>query len=180
MQHQKIPIPIQTTMVSINKCSTEGIPTIRQLSEEIWKEVYPTIVSMEQIDYMLEMMYSKKALEEQITTLGHQFILVRYHDEIVGYASYSIKLKDEPKRYRLHKLYVKPELHGKGLGKAMISYISNEVSNAGGTELELNVNKKNPAVAFYKHTGFSVESEIDLQIGNGFEMNDFIMVLKLQ
>ncbi len=180
MQHQKIPIPIQTTMVSINKCSTEGIPTIRQLSEEIWKEVYPTIVSMDQIDYMLEMMYSKKALEEQITTLGHQFILVRYHDEIVGYASYSIKLKDEPKRYRLHKLYVKPELHGKGLGKAMISYISNEVSNAGGTELELNVNKKNPAVAFYKHTGFSVESEIDLQIGNGFEMNDFIMVLKLQ
>ena len=180
MQHQKIPIPIQTTMVSINKCSTEGIPTIRQLSEEIWKEVYPTIVSMEQIDYMLEMMYSKKALEEQITTLGHQFILVRYHDEIVGYASYSIKLKDEPKRYRLHKLYVKPELHGKGLGKAMISYISNEVSNAGGTELELNVNKKNPAVTFYQHTGFVVESEMDLQIGQGFEMNDFIMVLKLQ
>ena len=167
-------------MVSINKCSTEGIPTIRQLSEEIWKEVYPTIVSMEQIDYMLEMMYSKKALEEQITTLGHQFILVRYLDEIVGYASYSIKLKDEPKRYRLHKLYVKPELHGKGLGKAMISYISNEVSNAGGTELELNVNKKNPAVTFYQHTGFVVESEMDLQIGQGFEMNDFIMVLKLQ
>ena len=62
----------------------------------------------------------------------------------------------------------------------MISYISKEVISQGGTELELNVNKKNPAVSFYKHIGFSVESEIDLQIGNGFEMNDFIMVLKLQ
>jgi delta 1-pyrroline-5-carboxylate dehydrogenase len=70
-----------TTMVSINKCSTEGIPTIRQLSEEIWTKVYPSIVSMEQIDYMLEMMYSTKSLEEQMTALGHQFILVRFHDE---------------------------------------------------------------------------------------------------
>jgi len=180
LHFQKIPIPIPTIMVSISKCSTEGIPTIRQLSEEIWRKVYPSIVSMEQIDYMLDLMYSSKALEEQITSLGHQFILLNHNNESVGYASYSIKKADEPERYRLHKLYLKPELQGKGFGKAMTSYISTEVISQGGTELELNVNKKNPAVAFYNHIGFIIESEIDLQIGQGFEMNDFIMVLKLQ
>lgn len=167
-------------MVSIIKCSTESIPIIRRLSEEIWRKVYPSIVSLEQIDYMLELMYSTKALEEQITALGHQFILLNQNHESVGYASYSMKKANEPQRYRLHKLYLKPELHGTGLGKSMISYISKEVISQGGTELELNVNKKNPAVAFYKHIGFIIESEIDLQIGNDFEMNDFIMVLKLQ
>jgi ribosomal protein S18 acetylase RimI-like enzyme len=43
--------------------------------------------------------------------------------------------------------------------------------------LELNVNKYNPALGFYKKLGFSVISEEVIEIGEGYVMDDYIMEL---
>lgn len=166
-------------MHAIRPASLEDIPLIQELSQEIWHEVYPSVISLEQIDYMLERMYSTEALREQITQLGHQFLILESGDQAVGFASYSIKSEFEPERYRLHKLYLRTNLHGKGLGKELIRQICNEISKNGALKLELNVNKKNPAVGFYEHLGFYQEKETKVDIGNGFVMDDYIMVLNL-
>ena len=44
-------------------------------------------------------------------------------------------------------------------------------------QLDLFVNRTNPAVHFYKKRVFIVE-EVDLDIGNGYFMNDYRMKLK--
>lgn len=163
----------------IRPASLEDIPLIQELSSEIWHQVYPTVISVDQINFMLDTMYSSVSLDKQIRQLGHRFIILESEETGVGFASFSNKNPSEPKRYRLQKLYLKPELHGRGLGKKMVRHICHEVVELGGTELELNVNKKNPSILFYEHLGFYLEKEVIIDIGNGFVMDDYIMVLDL-
>lgn len=166
-------------MHTIRPASLDDIPLIQEMSHEIWHEVYPSVISLEQIGYMLEKMYSNIAIKEQITQLGHHFLLLEAEGNSVGFASYSIKSGSEPGRYRLHKLYIKTNLHGKGLGKSLIRHICSIIINDGALELELNVNKRNPAVSFYEHLGFYREKEVTIDIGEGHVMDDYIMVLNL-
>lgn len=166
-------------MLTITKASLDSIPAIRRLSEEIWYQVYPSVVPMAQIEFLLNTWYSTAALTEQMEQSGHQFILVEWNEEAVGYASYSMKLADQPERFRVHKLYLQPALHGKGIGKAMLKFIAAESMPMGCKELELNVHKRNPAVGFYQHVGFAIEQDIVTIIEHGHVLDDYIMVLDL-
>jgi GNAT superfamily N-acetyltransferase len=166
-------------MIKIEKVGLEAIPTIVRLSDEIWKKVYPSVVPMGQIEYLLEAWHSPEALTNQITVQGHQFLLIEWDNEIIGYASYVVKDNNNPTRYRLNKLYVQPETHGKGIGRAIIQYIADEIKPLGGTTLELNVHKRNPAVGFYKHMGFVVTQDIITEIEHGYLLDDFVMELDL-
>lgn len=166
-------------MIEISKVSLESIPTIKRLSDEIWKLVYPSIVPMAQIEYLLNTWYSTAALTEQMESLGHQFILVKWNEEVVGYASYSAKVDNQPERFRVHKLYLQPAMHGKGIGRDMLKFIAAESMPLGCREFELNVHKRNPAVGFYRHVGFTVEQDVVLVIGDGHVLDDYIMTLDL-
>ena len=166
-------------MLKITKVSIEFIPEIKRLSDEIWKQVYPSVVPMAQIEFLLNNWYSTAALTEQMEQSGHQFILVEWNDEAVGYASYSMKLANQPERFRVHKLYLQPAMHGKGIGRAMLKYIATESMPLGCKELELNVHKRNPAVGFYQHVGFTIEQDIVTVIEHGHVLDDYIMMLDL-
>ena len=45
--------------------------------------------------------------------------------------------------------------------------------------IELNVNRQNNAVDFYKRLGFTILKEVDIPIGKGYFMNDYVMSLTL-
>jgi GNAT superfamily N-acetyltransferase len=166
-------------MHKIEKVSLESIPLIQKLSGEIWRKVYPTMISIDQIDFMQNLMYSTESLENQIINLNHTFIILSWETNPVGFASYSIKSPEEPTTFRLNKLYLQPEFHGKGLGKAMIQYIINETTPLGAAHLELNVFKRNPTIDFYKNYGFIISAEIVVEIGHGYLLDDYIMTLDL-
>ncbi len=162
-------------MISICKKGTESIPLIRSLSERIWPEAYSSILSENQISYMLNLMYSEDSLEAQINQKKHQFIIAYSDTEPVGFASYGIKSLQETGVFRLHKLYVIPGLHGKGVGKKLIQSIVDDILPKGAEKLELNVNKQNRAIAFYTKMGFSITREEMIDIGEGFIMDDYVM-----
>ncbi len=166
-------------MLNTRKASTEDIPLIQTLSHTIWHQVYPGIVTVDQIDYMLNRMYSSEALHTQMNEKDHVFLVLEWMDEAIGFVSYSINNPEDPLRYRIHKLYVQPALHGKGIGKAAVQLVADAVEGLGGKQIELNVNKKNPAVDFYEKIGFYKERELVVDIGNGYLMDDFIMVMDL-
>jgi GNAT superfamily N-acetyltransferase len=157
--------------------ASNEIDIIRRLSDEIWRKVYPSIISMEQIEFMLELIYNEDALKRQINELGHTFLLVIKNDEPIGYASFSLKDVGEQVRYRLHKLYLQPDQHGKGLGKSLLNKIIEMILPSGAQSIELNVNKYNPTLGFYKKLGFSIISEEVIDIGQGYVMDDYVMEL---
>lgn len=168
--------PYATGTLTIRPATTNDIPLIQQLTSMIWPATYHTILSQGQITYMLDMMYSDKALRQQIETLGHEFLLCYDASEAVGFASFSPK---GDRTFKLHKIYVLPNRQGKGVGRFMIDYIINRIRERGASALELNVNRNNPARFFYERLGFRIVREEDIDIGCGYWMNDYVMRLYL-
>ncbi len=107
---------------------------------------------------------------------GAQFIIV-YEDETpVGFASYQ---EIRPGIFKLHKLYILSNQQGKGTGKLTVNHIIQEIKPKGATALQLQVKRDNNAQYFYKKLGFEIIEEADFDIGNGYQMNDYIMEKKL-
>lgn len=165
-------------MIHIEKAGEEAIPAIQELAHITWPVTYGSILqTAEQLEYMLELIYSTDALRLQMQK-GHQFILALEDDAPVGFASYSVVTS--PALYRLHKLYIHPSQQGKGLGRLLLNFIVSDIIPLGATDLELNVNRFNKARSFYERLGFVVTGEEDIDIGKGYFMNDYIMNLDLR
>jgi len=161
-------------MFEIQKRGDESIPLIRELTFQVWPQTYASILTTEQIDYMLNMIYSAESLKQQISKSGHQFIFAYENQEPIAFASYS-PLPDEPAVVKVHKLYCLPKTQGKGIGKKLLEYIVADVKKPGVTQLEVNVNRHNPAKSFYEKLEFEVVREDDIDIGNGYFMNDYVL-----
>jgi ribosomal protein S18 acetylase RimI-like enzyme len=159
----------------IRGASVDDINTIGFLAQEVWPSTYKDILSPGQIDYMMNLFYSPGSLHQQMEK--HSFLLAELDEEPVGFASFS-PLED-PGLYKLHKIYVKTGIQGRGLGRALISYIIEEIKTSGATALDLNVNRSNKAKTFYEKLGFKVVREEDIDIGNGFWMIDYVMRLEI-
>ena len=157
--------------LSIIPAAEDDIPLIRLLTNKIWPQTYSSIISKEQIDYMLEMMYSVQSLEKQMRT-GAPFIIVYDEGEPVGFASYG---EISPNVFKLHKIYILPSQQGKGTGKFVIDYIIADIKNKGAAALQLQVNRRNKAKKKKKKIGFTVIKEFDFDIGNGYVMDDYLM-----
>lgn len=162
-------------MFEIQKASVNDIPLIRELAFKVWPQTYASMISAEQIDYMLDMMYSEASLEKQIGD-GARFIFIYENKEPVGFASYQ---KISPAIFKLHKLYVLPSQQGKGTGRYIIEHIISEIKPLGAKALQLQVNRRNNAKYFYEKNGFAVIKEYDFDIGNGYVMDDYVMEKKL-
>lgn len=162
-------------MTSIRNATINDIPLIRELTFKVWPQTYAAIISKEQINFMLEMMYSEASLQQQMND-GCQFIIVNDEDEPVGFAAYQ---ETTPSVFKLHKIYVLSSQQGKGTGGLVIHYIFDTIKQMGATALQLQVNRNNKAKNFYEKLGFTVIQEADFDIGNGFFMNDYVMEKKL-
>lgn len=163
-------------MLDIRNASAEDAQLIRELSLKVWPQTYSSILSAEQIDYMMDLMYSETALKEQMEK-GHQFIFCYDAKEPVAFASYS---ELEPSIYKLHKIYVLTSQQGKGTGKFIIEHIIKDITAKSASALRLNVNRNNKAKHFYEKLGFEIMAEEDIDIGHGHYMNDYIMEKKLK
>ena len=64
--------------INLVKANTSDVELIEKLAHRIWHEYYPSIISMEQIDYMLDKMYSKESLLEQMTQKNDVFYAFHY------------------------------------------------------------------------------------------------------
>lgn len=160
-------------MITIRKAKEDDIEVIRTIAAETWPDAYLEIIGQAQIDYMLEKMYNRGELLKQLME-GHIFLIAEDGEEQYGFAGYSIKNHEE-RIYKLHKLYVLPSAHGKGVGKILINEVFNQVKNIGASALQLNVNKSNKAKDFYLKAGFNIKESVKLDIGGGYFMDDYVM-----
>ena len=162
-------------MFNIRDASIDDIGLIRELTYKIWPQTYAAIISQQQIDYMLDMMYSEGSLRKQMED-GCQFIIAGEKKEPVGFAAFQ---EIKPTIWKLHKIYILTTQQGKGTGKFVIDHISKKIQRLGATALQLQVNRHNKARSFYEKIGFTVIEEADFAIGNGYFMNDYVMEKKL-
>ena len=164
-------------MILLRKAKEEDIAIITDLAEQIWPQTYSNYISNAQLRFMLDKMYNKGELLDQMQN-DHIFLIASEEERDVGFAGFSV-IDPKKKGYKLHKLYVLPEMHGKGVGKILINEVINLALRKGGKTLQLNVNRNNNAKDFYIKAGFNIKETVDLDIGNGFFMNDYVMELSI-
>jgi diamine N-acetyltransferase len=165
-------------MISIRNATADDLPAIHDLAHKIWPAAYSHILSPEQLEYMLDLIYSFTSLRHQLLDLKHNFFIVLDKNNPSGFASFSQKEMNS-ETYRLHKIYVLPQQHGTGTGKLLLAHVINSIKSSGGNSIELNVNRHNKVRHFYEKLGFKIIGEEDIDIGKGFFMNDFVMRLGL-
>ncbi|MGI4820474.1 MAG: GNAT family N-acetyltransferase [Janthinobacterium lividum] len=155
----------------IKPATEQDIPTIIELAEATWEPTYRYIISKEQLDYMYRVIYTPASVLRQMREQHHTYLLAYVDDQPSGFASYSEKPEGI---YHLNKIYVLPSHQGQKLGQRLIQAVEDAVRAVGGRALELNVNRHNPALAFYERQGFAQHREEDIAIGP-YWMNDFVM-----
>ncbi len=166
-------------MNRIIEAGTTAIPMIQDIAYRTWPVAFRDILSQEQIQYMLDRMYSTSSLQEQMTALGHHFLLAEESPgNYSGFISFEHRYRQLPQT-KIHKIYILPASQGKGTGKQLISAVEQHVRQQGDRALLLNVNKYNDAARFYQRLGFSVIDYENIDIGRGFLMEDKIMQKEL-
>lgn len=160
--------------MQIVEATTDHIYNIQVLSNVIWPATFSNILSQEQISYMMDMMYSTSSLEKQINELSHHYLLAEEDGEYLGYLSYELNYKGTPIT-KIHKIYVLPSIQGKGVGRLFIDAVSKLALKNNNRLLSLNVNRYNRAIDFYKRMGFDFFASENIEIGNGFLMEDYVM-----
>lgn len=168
-------------MATFRRAEIKDIPTIQELARKIWHQYYPGIISVAQIDYMLQMMYHSSVLNKELTSEVRYELVMDCsvaHQVAIGFLSY--QYENDRQGLKINKLYLLPEHHGQGIGQSMLSHIKAMVKPSKAHQLSLTVNKNNnKAIKAYKKFGFSIAESIVSDIGNGYVMDDFLMTYNL-
>ena len=159
-----------TNDIRITPAAEADIPLLRDMAHATFYPTYRAILSPEQLDYMYDWMYSEESLTRQMRE-GHRFFIA--HDG-AGHALGYVSIEPQGERLvHLQKIYVCP-------GRALIERAFEEARRLfpdGHGRVELNVNRQNPALDFYRHMGMHIAMSGDFDIGNGYFMNDYIMAI---
>lgn len=161
-------------MITILDAGLNDIKTIQEITNITWPITYGEILSKEQLDYMLGLFYSEEALAKQIENKEQLFYLISDSESIIGFIGIEHNYKNEAIT-KIHKIYLLPETQGKGIGKKVFDEIQNMALENNSKGLLLNVNRFNTALGFYKKIGFEVAEEVNIEIGNGYLMEDYVM-----
>lgn len=161
-------------MIEISEALPNELNCVQEIARRTWPVAYRAILSNEQLNYMLNLFYSLEALNSNIQQ-GHQFLLARSSSEIAGFAGFQIGYENQLNTH-LHKIYVLPEMQGKHIGLDLLKSVEKLAKEAGQKTLSLNVNRNNIAISFYEKVGFSIIKTVDIEIGNGYLMEDYVMM----
>ena len=165
-------------MFTIRKATTDDCGLINQMAGEVFPATYKEILSPEQLDYMMDWMYSPENIRKQMEEEGHVYFIAYEECEPCGYVSVQ---QQEENVFHLQKIYVLPYFQGAHccsfLFREAIKYIKEVHPEP--CLMELNVNRDNKALLFYERMGMRKLREGDFPIGNGYYMNDYIMGLDI-
>jgi ribosomal protein S18 acetylase RimI-like enzyme len=150
------------------------IPALIELARAIWYAHYPSIITVEQIEYMLGQRYSPEVIRAQLTSGSAWWDKLLVDGVLVGFAA--SESGDDPHVMKLDKLYVRNDLQGRGYGSMLVRHVEERALAHGCMRLYLQVNKNNrSAIEAYLKNGFVVTQAATFDIGGGFYMDDYVM-----
>ena len=148
------------------------LAAIAGLADEIWHQHFQTILSPEQIDYMVEKFQSYPALKSQVEEDGYEYYQTLVDGTLAGY----IGIHPETDALFLSKLYLHKDYRGRHIATQAFHFLIDLCKNRGLKKIWLTCNKHNDSsLAVYHHLGFQVTDTQEADIGNGFIMDDYIM-----
>ena len=149
----------------------EQIKVLADTANIVWHDAFKEILTLKQIEYMIEKFQSFQALSQSINENGYKYYLIKTGDNIAGYTG----LHEENGKMFLSKLYILKEYRGKQIASKTFDFIEDLAVKKNLKSVWLTVNRNNKhAIDVYKHKGFVVIREQVADIGNGFVMDDYV------
>ncbi|MDE6598233.1 MAG: GNAT family N-acetyltransferase [Clostridia bacterium] len=146
---------------------------IRYVAHTVMHETFDGTTPEGQIDYMVNLFFSPEAVKQSISEQEYTYKVILLNGEPAGFYSCC------PAKYFdttagegtfLSKLYLLKFARGKRICSKILDSLRRPVY--------LTVKRDNTnAVNIYKHCGFRIVYSVENDIGNGYSMDDFIMVL---
>ena len=162
--------------IGFESVTTElGISRVAGLAAAIWCEAYEGIVDEGQIEYMLRKFQSPGPLAEAIED-GCLYFIIKHGKDDIGY----IGARLEADRMFLSKAYLSRAYRGHGLLSRVVDFLKGICRENGAGSIYLTVKRTNErAIKAYQAVGFVITNEVDNPIGDGYEMNDYVMEAKV-
>lgn len=161
-------------MIELKKATVANIEEIQHVEHNTWPDTFGKVMSEEQINYMLELMYSAESLQNQMR-VNHNFILVYFENKVVGFASYELDY-NKTADLMIHKAYILPDAQGHGIGKKLFKNLTEIGIKYNQVAVRLKVFYKNEkAIRFYEKNGFQNTGIEETNIGGGYIIRDNVM-----
>lgn len=162
---------VRAIMVEFEKVVSTDLERLQSLATQIWNESYRSMISQQQIDYMLDLMYNSEKLKLELE-LQYSWYFIVYEYKKIGFLCFYEKQSE----LFLSKLYIEKQHQGKGFASKALGFMEQQAVSQGYTSMYLTVNKGNTnAIKSYQKFGFEIERSEIFEIGNGFVMDDYIM-----
>lgn len=151
--------------------SDSDIKQIAKLADIIWHEHFPSIISEEQINYMVKKFQSYEALKDAVENGGYKYYMAYLDGDFCAYLGFKC---EDGKTIFISKVYVRADKRRKGIASAMLERLKNDYHDV--KKWYLTVNKSNSgSIEMYERSGFKTVREQCSDIGSGFVMDDYIM-----
>ena len=165
-------------MLALRNAVLSDIPHIIHIAEAAWFVTYLPFIEAAQVQFMFDAIYNPEALATVMQQEGAFSLLAFDESHPAGFAIASPAGQPEGV-LKISKIYVKPEMQGKKVGKQLMQATINLAKHNNFRKLLLNVNRFNEkAIIFYEKCNFAKTAEEDIPIGD-YWMNDFVMELVL-
>lgn len=152
----------------------EQITNLAFIADTVWHEWFQTILSLEQIDYMVRKFQSFKAMKEQITKEGYEYYFLNVNGTNVGYIG--IHVEQNTGKLFLSKIYILKSFRGHHYASEAFEFLEGMCQGLNLNSIYLTVNKYNEnSINVYTKRGFqNIKSQVT-DIGNGYVMDDYVM-----
>ena len=181
-------VDVETTFQMVPVQSDADVRLLSRISNEVWHQHFASILSPEQIDYMVDKFQSYPAMTRQLAEEGYQYYFIHEeggaavlpeHEDYAGHRGY-VGFRVEEDAIFLSKLYLLQPYRGRALSSRALAFLISVAQSQGCHKIWLTVNRYNDhTIDVYKHWGFTVVREQCADIGNGFVMDDYVMQLEV-
>ncbi len=156
--------------------SEADVRRLAKVARIVWREANVSFCTPEQVEYMIERYQSFEAISGQLMH-GYRYFLIEEGDVIMGYFG----VQPQGERLFLSKFYILKEYRGRKLFSLGLQYMIDLCKENSLESIYLTVNRNNThAYEVYLAKNFKVIAEEDNPIGEGFEMNDYIMEYEIK
>ena len=167
---------MQVQFISVHAADHAVIQRLSVFATEIVREHFDPIIGKAQNDYMLARSQSETGIRTQIEGGARYYIATDATGQWLGFTAFYPRGNE----MYLSKFYVHKIQRGKGVAGSMLQRILQEAKAENLSAIVLNVNRNNDlAIGVYEHMGFVRTREEQIDIGQGFIMDDFVYEYRL-
>ncbi len=154
----------------------EHIAELANFADGIFREYFSAFHPEEKVDYLCRYLLGTETLIRAIADEGYEYYFMNADGVHVGF----VGIQPREGYLFLSKLYLLKEQRGHGFGRQGFEFVKQRAQDLGYDRIRLTCARDNTcSLAVYDHMGLAVVESVDTEVGEGIQMNDYILEYQL-